>query len=278
MAYKNFANGFPLPASDLQNFLMNQSVIVFVDSTARAAAIPTPTEGMVIYLEDVDSLELWTGAAWQIVNDNSASIPKSTVTTAGDLIVADGASSVTRLGVGADDQVLTLASGLPVWADAGGGGAKNWTVLSTANFPSYGSGGTAASTISGLSGYDNYLVQINLARPWNSGTTAYLQFDTTNSSNYSYIKSDGTSAWGTSADQFPVSTVDYTSGELKLLATISGASSGGVIEVNFISDGNGATWSGGGFINLGGTPLDEITIALSVGSFQSFTGCTILGA
>jgi hypothetical protein len=58
-----------------------------------------------------------------------ASVPKSTVTTAGDLIVADGASSVSRLGVGTDDQILTLASGAPTWADAGGGGGL--TLLAT---------------------------------------------------------------------------------------------------------------------------------------------------
>ena len=137
MAYKTFANGFPLPASDLNNYLMDQSVIVFADSTARSAALPAPTEGMLTYLEDTNLLEVYNGSAWSDINDNTAAIPKSTVTTAGDLIVADGASSVTRLGVGADGslvtvaagsptylapgtdaQFLTLASGAPVWADA----------------------------------------------------------------------------------------------------------------------------------------------------------------
>ena len=141
MAYKTFANGFPLPASDLNNYLMNQSVIVFADSTARSAALPTPTEGMITYLEDTNLVEVYNGSAWADINDNTAAIPKSTVTTAGDLIVADGASSVTRLGAGSDgslltvdsgspaylapgtdDQVLTLASGVPTWADAAGGG------------------------------------------------------------------------------------------------------------------------------------------------------------
>ena len=117
MAYKTFANGFPLPASDLNNYLMKQSVITFANSTARSTDIPIPTEGMVTYLQDTDSLELWTGSSWEIVNDNSASIPKDTVTTAGDLIVADGASSVTRLGVGTDDQILQVVSGAPAWVD-----------------------------------------------------------------------------------------------------------------------------------------------------------------
>lgn len=122
MAYKTFANGFPLPASDLNNYLMNQSVIVFANSTARDAALTSPIEGMVTYLEDTDSLELWTGASWDVVNDNTASIPKSTVTTAGDLIVADGASSVTRLGVGSAGTVLSSDGTDVSWATPSSGG------------------------------------------------------------------------------------------------------------------------------------------------------------
>ncbi len=61
MAYKTFANGFPLPASDLNNFLMNQSVIVFADSAARTTAIPSPVQGMLTYLEDTSAYESWNG-------------------------------------------------------------------------------------------------------------------------------------------------------------------------------------------------------------------------
>ena len=53
-----------------------------------------------------------------------AAIPKSTVTTKGDLIVATASSTVTRVGVGANDTVLTAdsttASGVK-WATSTGG-------------------------------------------------------------------------------------------------------------------------------------------------------------
>lgn len=116
MAYKTFANGFPLPASDLNNYLMNQSVIVFADAAARTAAIASPTEGMVTYLEDTNTVEVYDGSAWTDINDNTAAIPKSTVTTAGDLIIADGASSVTRLAIGADGTILTSNGTTASWA------------------------------------------------------------------------------------------------------------------------------------------------------------------
>ena len=51
----------------------------------------------------------------------AAAVPKSTVTTAGDVIYATGSSAVTRLGIGTTGQVLTVASGVPSWATPAGG-------------------------------------------------------------------------------------------------------------------------------------------------------------
>lgn len=53
----------------------------------------------------------------------AAAIPKSTVTTAGDVIYATGSSAVTRLGIGTAGQVLTVNGGgtAPSWATPSGG-------------------------------------------------------------------------------------------------------------------------------------------------------------
>lgn len=67
MAYKTFANGYTLNASELNTYLMNQSVIVFADATARSTALTSPTEGMVTYLSDTNALEYYTGSAWATV-------------------------------------------------------------------------------------------------------------------------------------------------------------------------------------------------------------------
>jgi len=64
MPRKTFIDGDVLPASDLNNFLMNQSVMTFATTAARTTAIPTPVEGMLTYLEDVDRYEHWNGSAW----------------------------------------------------------------------------------------------------------------------------------------------------------------------------------------------------------------------
>jgi hypothetical protein len=66
MPRKTFIDGDVLPASDL-NLLMNQSVMTFATSAARTTALPTPTEGMLTWLEDVNRYESYSGSAWEQV-------------------------------------------------------------------------------------------------------------------------------------------------------------------------------------------------------------------
>jgi hypothetical protein len=64
--YRTFTAGEVLTASNVQDYLMDQSVMVFADSTARATNIGTANfeEGMVSYLEDSDTVEVYDGSAW----------------------------------------------------------------------------------------------------------------------------------------------------------------------------------------------------------------------
>lgn len=63
MPYKNFTPN-QLTASEVNEYLMKQSVMVFANSTARGAALTTPAEGMVTYLQDVNRIEMYDGTAW----------------------------------------------------------------------------------------------------------------------------------------------------------------------------------------------------------------------
>ena len=71
----------------------------------------------------------------------AAAVPKSTVTTNGDLIYGTGSAAVTRLGIGSTSQVLTVAGGVPTWATPAASGAKIVQVV-------YGSTSTGASSSS----------------------------------------------------------------------------------------------------------------------------------
>jgi hypothetical protein len=73
--FKTFAVGEVLTATNTNTYLMQQTVMVFATSAARTSAIAAPSEGMVSYLSDSNTLWFYNGAAWeQIVTDPIALI------------------------------------------------------------------------------------------------------------------------------------------------------------------------------------------------------------
>jgi hypothetical protein len=74
MPRKEFQAFTRLDASDVNDFLMDQTIMVFGGTAARGSAIPTPVEGMYTHINDTDALEYWSGSAW--VSAISASTSK----------------------------------------------------------------------------------------------------------------------------------------------------------------------------------------------------------
>ena len=69
MGFKDFAAGEVLTASDVDNFLMRQTVMVFDDSAARGSALGTlVTEGMVTYLKDRDEIQVNDGTSFNSIS------------------------------------------------------------------------------------------------------------------------------------------------------------------------------------------------------------------
>jgi len=64
--YRTFTAGEVLTASNVQNYLQDQAVMVFGGSAARSSAIGTANfeEGMTSYLTDTDKLEVYNGTNW----------------------------------------------------------------------------------------------------------------------------------------------------------------------------------------------------------------------
>ena len=95
---------------DTRTFMGNR---VGIWTTATRPANPTAYQTLG-YNTTIESHESWNGTDWVGFFDP--------ITTEGDLVVGDDTGQASRLGVGADDQVLTVVSGVPEWADGGGGG------------------------------------------------------------------------------------------------------------------------------------------------------------
>ena len=64
----DFTAGQVLTDSQVDGYLMRQTVMTFADASARNTALSgVLDEGMYAYLEDVDALSYYNGSAWRIV-------------------------------------------------------------------------------------------------------------------------------------------------------------------------------------------------------------------
>lgn len=165
MAYKVFANGFPLQASELNENLMQQSIAVFTDASGRDAAITAPVHGQFAYLTGSDTLTKYDGSAWV---DASATSP---ITTEGDLVVGDNTGSPSRLGIGTTDQILSSNGTTATWVDLPSSGASDWTVLASGSLT-----GNSVS-ITGLTPKNNYYVEVKQAAHDNGFGLCLVRFN-----------------------------------------------------------------------------------------------------
>jgi hypothetical protein len=62
--FKTFASGEVLTATNVNTYLMQQTIMVFADVSARSTAITSPSEGMFAYLSDTNLLTYYDGASW----------------------------------------------------------------------------------------------------------------------------------------------------------------------------------------------------------------------
>jgi hypothetical protein len=76
---KVFTAGDVLTASQVQDYLQDQTVMVFAGTAARSSAIASPSEGMFAVLTDIDQLTYYDGSTWNIVTQlKNNSIPFAT--------------------------------------------------------------------------------------------------------------------------------------------------------------------------------------------------------
>lgn len=65
--YKSFSAGSVLTANEVNTYLMEQSVMYFAGTATRSSAIPTPSAGMVTYVNDLAQVQYYNGSAWVAV-------------------------------------------------------------------------------------------------------------------------------------------------------------------------------------------------------------------
>jgi hypothetical protein len=196
--YKLFNTGDVLTAAQVNTYLNEQTVMVFADSAARTTALSgVLSEGMMSYLQDTDSVEVYDGSAWTAVGGGGA----SPLTTKGDLYTFSTVDA--RLGVGANGTVLTADSaettGLKWAAPAAAGGM---TLINT--------GGTAltgaTTTISVIpSGYKKLELHIVEYQPATDGAYLSIRFNADSNTRYAENVNTGAITGSFNATQIYIS-------------------------------------------------------------------------
>jgi hypothetical protein len=62
--YRTWTAGEVVTASNVQNFLQDQTIGVYAGTAARSSAVLSPSEGQVSYRTDDDVVEVYNGTAW----------------------------------------------------------------------------------------------------------------------------------------------------------------------------------------------------------------------
>jgi hypothetical protein len=132
--YKLFNTGDVLLASEVNTYLQQQVTMVFANAAARTTALSgVLAEGMMSYLQDTNTVEVYNGTSWVNVGNagditevqagtgisvasGTGPIPVVTSTVAttfdakGDLVVGTGADTFAKLSVGTNGHTLVADS------------------------------------------------------------------------------------------------------------------------------------------------------------------------
>jgi len=90
--FKVWSTGDLVNASDFNNYLQEQVIMVFADASARNSAISSAEEGMFAFLKDTNALTFYDGSSWaSFIGDGD--ITGVTITTASTSGLSGGATA-----------------------------------------------------------------------------------------------------------------------------------------------------------------------------------------
>lgn len=111
--FKVWSTGDLVNASDFNNYIQEQVIMTFANSTARDSAVSSPEEGMFCYLADTNVLQYYDGSSWASYI-GEGDITGITITTSATSGLSGGATATS----GAFSSTLLVAPNLATSATA----------------------------------------------------------------------------------------------------------------------------------------------------------------
>jgi hypothetical protein len=249
--FRTFQSGEVLTADNVQNYLMDQAVMVFAGTAARSSALPSPETGMTAY-STATGVQVYNGSAW--VNVGGAGIADFSNAATGTY--SSGGVDYKYLTFTASSTLTVTRAGLADLLIIGGGGG----------------GGNAAG--GGAGGYltitDAYLAAGSVTVTVGAGGAVEKEGVTSRIGSY-YVAGGGSIGYVN----------DGTLGGSGGGATTAGKTGGAGIPTLGNNGGNGATTAGGGGGGAGGVGSNASTGAGGnggAGLSSSITGSSVARA
>ena len=111
-----------LLSTEVNDYLMDQTVMRFASAAARTAAIPAPVEGMMSTLDDTNRTERYDGATWRPTSRVAGGKVTTTSDANGLVVVGHGLGAIPKWGVPAigkqSSAALDSVMKLLAWDDA----------------------------------------------------------------------------------------------------------------------------------------------------------------
>jgi len=234
----------------------------------------------------VDDTEIGylNGVTSAVQTQLDAKIANTLTTTTGDIIYASAANTPARRGIGSTGQVLTVAGGVPTWANASAS-TTSYTLLSTTNLA-----GASSTTVSGLSGYNKLFGAVYNSVASNAGVEVKLRPNNDTAANYFWATGTvrGASSWaatnvsgsGNFVNQSEIDLGGYgstaASGDLNAYFAIDGANSSGKKMITYATGTAGGSGNNhrnytGWTIYNGTSVISSVNVRITGGTFNAGT-------
>lgn len=220
---KVWASDEILAAADLQNYIQDQVVFVYANSSARSSGILAPTEGMVSYLTDTKLLYTFDGSAWvevapnvgtagtytKVTTDAKGRVTSGTTLSASDIPSLD-ASKITSGSLSADripalDSSKVTTGNFDYRRVTVDGGDNIITWANAAYAPI-----TGSTVYAPKAGGFTFSGTLGVAGDFSMGAAMYngQVYNQTNTGRAVYVASNGLFGIGSSSERFKKNIVD----------------------------------------------------------------------